>query len=299
MLAPPFPGVTSGTFYGPDTHSFNPNTIPSGQVRAVGSYVSSSGPAGVHDQGMIYLGPLNGAGGSWKSIDVPANGAHTVGHVRACPGFRSGCFVMDTIAHSTMGNLVVGNYDLNPSVPGGLASGNGFIYNMTRQQWTLLRLGGSMSNLTTLYGIWQNGADNSPHYTLAGGSSATGTQKAFLMTYNERTGAFGKPRFYRYGNAPALATHFDGITRVPGGFNLVAISTAQASSMAFIPFHAGKGSFGRAQWHAVNVANSTLCSGGCSHVTGNTVYRNRLMGIYLRTGSSAASSYLATLSRRS
>jgi hypothetical protein len=299
VLAPPFPGVTSGTFYGPDTHSFNPNTIPSGQVRAVGSYVSSSGPAGVHDQGMIYLGPLNGAGGSWKSIDVPANGAHTVGHVRACPGFRSGCFVMDTIAHSTMGNLVVGNYDLNPSVPGGLASGNGFIYNMTRQQWTLLRLGGSMSNLTTLYGIWQNGADDSPHYTLAGGSSATGTQKAFLMTYNERTGAFGKPRFYRYGNAPALATHFDGITRVAGGFNLVAISTAQASSMAFIPFHAGQGSFGRAQWHAVNVASSTLCSGGCSHVTGNTVYRNRLMGIYLRTGSSAASSYLATMSRRS
>ncbi len=62
-------------------------------------------------------------------------------------------------------------------MPGGLASGNGFIYNMTRQQWTLLRLGGSMSNLTTLYGIWQNRADDSPHYTLAGGSSATGTRK--------------------------------------------------------------------------------------------------------------------------
>jgi hypothetical protein len=299
VLAPPFPGVTSGTFYGPDTHSFNPKAIPSGQVRAVGSYVSSSGPAGVHDQGMIYLGPLNGAGGSWKSIDVPANGAHTVGHVRACPRSRSRCFVMDTIAHSTMGDLVVGNYDLNPSVRGGLASGNAFIYNMTRQQWTLLRLGGSMSNLTSLYGIWQNGADGSPHYTLAGGSSATGTQKAFLMAYNKRTGAFGKQRFYRYGNAPALATHFDGITRVAGGFNLVAISTAQASSMAFIPFHARKGSFGRARWHPVNVADSPLCSGGCSHVTGNTVYRNRVMGIYLRTGSSAANSYLATVSRRS
>jgi hypothetical protein len=87
---------------------------------------------------MIYLGPLNGAGGSWKSIDVPANGAHTVGHVRACPISRSHCFVMDTIAHSTMGDLVVGNYDLNPSVRGGLVSGNAFIYNMTRQQWTLL-----------------------------------------------------------------------------------------------------------------------------------------------------------------
>jgi hypothetical protein len=37
---------------------------------------------------------------------------------------RRRCFVMDTIAHSTMGNLVAGNYDLNPSVPGGVVSGN-------------------------------------------------------------------------------------------------------------------------------------------------------------------------------
>src|SRR5205085_12078141 len=38
VLRPPFPGVTTGTLYGPDTHSFNPDTIPMGQVRAVGSY---------------------------------------------------------------------------------------------------------------------------------------------------------------------------------------------------------------------------------------------------------------------
>jgi hypothetical protein len=30
------------------------------------------------------------------------------------------------------------------------------------------------------------------------------------------------------------------------------------------------------------VAN--LCAGGCSFVTGNTVYRSRVMGIYVRTG---------------
>ncbi len=60
ILSPPFPGVTSATFYGPDTHSFNPNFIPSGKVRAVGSYTSSSAPAGVVNQGMIYLGPVAG-----------------------------------------------------------------------------------------------------------------------------------------------------------------------------------------------------------------------------------------------
>ena len=85
-LTPAFPGVTTATFYGPDTHSFNPEAIPEGEIRAVGSYQSSSSPAGVLNRGMIYLGPVSGWGGSWTSIDVPADGLHTVGHVRACPG---------------------------------------------------------------------------------------------------------------------------------------------------------------------------------------------------------------------
>ncbi len=298
VLTPAFPGVTSATFYGPDTHSFNPTTIPSGQIRAVGSYQSSSAPAGVLNQGMIYLGRGSGSGGSWTSIKVPADGTHTVGHVRACRKVQVNCFVMDTIAHSTMGDLVVGNYDLNPSVPGGVASGNAFIYNMTRHQWTLLELGGSLSNETTLYGIWQDGGDGSPKYTLAGGSSARGTQQGFLMNYNERTGTFGKPKYYSYGNHPALFTHFDGITAVPGGFNLVAIGSAQAASLAFIPVNARNGSFGTARWYPVNVATSPLCSGGCIIVTGNTVYRNRVMGLYIPANSIAINTYLATVPRR-
>lgn len=295
VLRPPFAGLTTATFYGPDTHSFNPATIPGGQVRAVGSYESSSAPAGVRDQGMIYLGPVSGPGGSWESIDVPADGARTAGHIRACPRIRARCFVMDTIAHSTMGDLVVGNYDLNPSVPGGGVSGNAFIYNMTRHQWTLLRLGGSLSSETSLYGIWQNGGDGSPYYTLAGGSSATGIQKAFLMNYNERTGAFGTPRYFSYGNAPALVTHFEGITAVPGGFNLVAMSSAQDVSMAFVPAHAG--SFGRATWYPVYITTSPLCSGGCLEVTGNSVYKGQVMGIYIPAGSAVVHTYLATVAR--
>ena len=44
VLHPAFRGVTAATFYGPDTHAFNPWAIPAGQVRAVGSYVSSAAP---------------------------------------------------------------------------------------------------------------------------------------------------------------------------------------------------------------------------------------------------------------
>jgi hypothetical protein len=298
VLTPPFAGVTSATFYGPDTHSFNPRAIPAGQVRAVGSYQSSSGPAGVFNQGMVFLGPLSGRGGSWTSIDVPAHGARTVGHVRACPRVRKRCRVMDTIAHSTMGDLVVGNYDLNPTVAGGLASGNAFIYNLARRQWTLLRMGGSLSSKTTLYGIWQNGGDTSPRYTLAGGTSAGGgAQKAFLMSYNERTGRFGTARYYRYGNTPTAVTHFEGITGVPGGFHLVTGSSAQSSSLAFVPV-SRHGFFGRARWYPVNVAASPLCPGGCAVVTGNAVFRNRVMGLYIPAGSAAPHTYLATVPTR-
>ena len=295
VLRPPFPGVTSATFYGPDTHSFNPRLIPSGQVRAVGAYTSSSAPAGVVNRGLIYLGPVNGSHGSWTSIAVPAHGAHTVGPVRACPRSRPQCFVMDTIAHSTMGDLVVGNYDLRPGVHA-VISANAFIYDLTSKRWTLLRLGGSMSSQTTLYGIWQDGGHASTNYTLAGGSRASGHKRAFLMNYNERTGRFGAPKYFSFGHGPTLLTHFEGITAVPGGFNLVAGSSAQASSMAFVPVH--NGTFGAARWHPVNVAASPLCAAGCSAVTGNTVYRNKVMGLYGLAGAALPGTYLARLPSR-
>ncbi len=298
VLTPPFRGVTSAAFYGPDTHHFNPAAIPRGRVRAVGSYLSSSAPSGVLNQGMIYLGPVRGRGGSWTSIDVPANGARTVGHVRACPRSRRRCFVMDTIAHSTMGDLVVGNYDLNPAVRGGVLSGNAFIYNMTSRRWTLLRLRGSLSNKTTLYGIWQDGGSRSTNYTLVGGSSASGARRAFIMNYNERTGRFGAPKYYSYGNAPTRYTHFEGITAAPGGFNIVALSSAQDAAMAFIPVKNHGRSFGRARWYPIPVTASSLCSGGCSLVTGNTVYKNNIMGLYVPANPATSNTYLATVSTR-
>src|SRR5262249_35211566 len=94
-LKPPFPGfdngTATGTFYGPDPTTNNPDTIPAGQVRAVGSYRNGDG---VLNHGMIYLGPVSG-GGTWTTIDVPADGSNTVRGVRACPSGQPGCKVMD------------------------------------------------------------------------------------------------------------------------------------------------------------------------------------------------------------
>jgi hypothetical protein len=295
--APAFPAVTSATFYGPDTHAFNPATIPSGKVRAVGSYVSSSAPAGMDNQGMIYLGPVSGSGGSWTSIDVPAKGERTTDGLRACPRIRPKCIVMDTIPHSTMGNLVVGDYDLKPSFPGGLITANAFVYNMTTRRWTLLALHGSQSTQSTFYGIWQDGGPNSKKYTLAGGSAASGHKTAFLINYNEQTGKFGAPHYYRFGNGRAALTHFEGITRVPGGFNLVAMSTAQIASKASIPFDPRTGRLGPARWLPVEISSSSLCPGGCSAVSGNTVYQDHVMGLYKPKNATLPYTYLATTAR--
>jgi parallel beta-helix repeat protein len=70
------------------------------------------------------------------------------------------------------------------------------------------------------------------------------------------------------------------------------------SVLAFVPASARYGVFGAAKWYPVPVAASMLCSGGCSQVTGNTVYQNRVLGIYIRTGSTGISSYLATVPGR-
>ena len=297
-FTPPFSGYKEGLFYGPDTHAFNPSSIPKGEVRAVGSYETSAN-TGVLNQGMVYLGPVRGSGGAWSTIDVPANGKNVVGHTKACRVSGSNCFVMDTIPHSTMGDLVVGDYDLNVGGAHRAVSANAFIYNLKTHRWTLLKLGGSTSSGTTLYGIWQNGGERSRNYTLAGGTSVRKhpkvLQRAFLMNYNERTGTFGARRYFSYRNRPTLLTHFEGITAVPGGFNVVAQTANDQLGMGFIAVKRD-GSFGPARWFAVGVPTSSLCAGGCSFVSGNTVYRNRVMGVYIPTATKLPSTYLETFS---
>ena len=54
--------------------------------------------------------------------------------------------------------------------------------------------------------------------------------------------------------------------------------------------------FGQARWFPVGVRSSSLCNGGCKTVTGNTVYRNKVMGIYIPTSTNMPSSYLETFS---
>lgn len=275
LLTPTFAGqtFTTGQFYGPDTAIFTPS-IGLGNVRAVGTYQYTESPPGVINHGMIYQGPLDGSG-TWTQIDVPGNGVNVVG------GIVLGT-VGETIPHSVQGDLVVGNYDISGQ-PG---TGNGFIYNMATGQYTLFEINGSLTDLTSVYGIWQHGV-GSTEYTIAGGAKdGAGVNSAFLINYNSSTGAFSDLAFYNAFNQPGVITHFENISAVPGGYNLVA-TTDDGPAFVFVPMNTD-GSFGEAIWTAGDLPGSNL-------MTGNIAYQNVFGGIYNTDAGNGVGSYLGVV----
>jgi hypothetical protein len=266
LLPPVFPGqtVTASTYYGPDTSVFNPS-IGEGNVRLVGSYQYSE--SDVRNHGMLYQGPPTG-GGTWTQIDVPSSAV-------------GGKIVANTIAHSTMGDLVVGNYDLQ----GQPASGNAFIYDIARKTWTIFNFG-STDNLTTAYGIWQNGVGSSSYVIVGGTRDGAGLNKGFVVNYNAGTQAFSNLKLYSFMDRPTLMTHFEGITATPAGFNLAGGSSGSLALFASITVNAD-GSFSDATWIPYAVPGSLL-------TTGNSIYENVMMGIYALSGTKGVQSYVAT-----
>jgi hypothetical protein len=263
-LTPVFAGqsVTGATFYGPDTPLFNP-AIGRGNVRAVGSYTYAQ--SATRNHGMLYEGPLSG-GGAWTQIDVPSN-------------LVGGKTVENTIAHSTMGDLVVGNYDLQ-GVP---ASANAFVYDIVKKTYTLFDIGGT---LTTAYGIWQTSRGGCSYIIVGGGRDGLGLNKGLVVHYDSATCVFSNVKFYSALNHPALVTHFEGITATEGGFNLAAGSSNGMALLAAIRVHAD-GRFSEARWIPFVYPGSVL-------TTGNTVYQNVMMGIYAQSGGAGVQSYAAT-----
>lgn len=272
-LTPVFSGqtVTAATFYGPNTPFFNPS-IGAGNVVAVGSYKYAEGsPSAAVDHGLLYQGPITGIGGTWTQIDATLL-------------VQGGDSLKNTIAHSTMGNLVVGNYDTN------LAVGKAFIYNKVADSWKSLNPGGTQS--VTAYGIWQNGGSTSTSYTIAGGQGNLGPgvlDKSYLVDYDSATGALTHYRTFAYNNLPSSAPlcHFDGITATATGFNLTGIVTTGGTLRGFFASVPRKsdGSFGEATWTPIFYQGSTV-------TTGNTVVGNNVLGIFLNGGTQ---SYIATV----
>jgi hypothetical protein len=261
---PQFQGqeVTTSTFYGPDTFLFNPS-LGEGNVRAVGSYQYSE--SGAYNHGMLYQGPPTG-GGSWAQIDVPGSAV-------------GGASVWNTIPHSTMGDLVVGDFDLRDEP----FSAGAFVYDVVRDRWTIIDFEGC--SLTTAYGIWQNGI-GSDLYTIVGGTrDGHGINRGFVVAYEAASGTFSHLKLYSAMNRPGLLTHFEGITATPAGFHLAGM-TATCALLAAIEVGAN-GAFSDAEWTAYNYPGSAI-------TTGNTVYQDTLMGVFAVSGVKGVTSYAAT-----
>ena len=262
--------VTSALYYGPDTFEFNP-TLGAGNIRIVGSYLYEGSTQ--YNNGVLYTGPLNGVGGTWTQINVP-NSVVTSGTVA------------NTIPHSVMGSIVVGNYDID--VDGSGLLGNAFLYNIATQQWTIFDESfGGTNELTSAYGIWQNGI-GSTSYTIAGGSAAGegGVEKAFLIDYDSATGEFTNLTYFADG-APDGLTHFEGITGTPTGYNVVGIADAGYAFGSIARLQ--NGTFGPIDW------TGPLSYPNAASTTGNTVIGNQAIGIYTLPGDTAVYAYVATV----
>lgn len=250
--------VTSTALYGP-------NGLPSNDVRLVGSYKLSDPQ---FDHGLLYEGPPDGSG-TWRTIDYPSVGET----------------VLNTIAHSTMGGLLVGNFDTN------LATGRAFVYDIGNNSWVELKKTGAVS--ITAYGLWHDGGT---HYTIAGGYSdgnAMGIDHGYLVNWDSATQTSSGWTSYDFENRHigVAISHFDGVTSDNrGGFYLT------GDWAGVIPPNAGAffahvrrmphGEFGEARWIPIAYPSSDLTSG-------NTVYENNVLGVYTANGSNVTNGFVA------
>lgn len=262
-----------------NTALYGPNSTENGGIVIVGNYSTQQFEGGNGALGLIFTGTvdaqgnINGNAGVWKTI---------------VPQVLEESPVINTIAHSNMGNLVVGNYDTV------LDRGKAFIYDINNNQYFGLHKPGSIS--TTAYGIWWNGGES---YTIAGGYSdgnKQGLTTGYLVDWNAETHVASNWTSINYMNQPisSAVAHIEGITTDNnGGYNLAADVTVISQMSLLAAFvHVGRnsdGSFTTPQWTTVNYPNSIINSA-------NTVYENTILGVYSLTNStSQLNSFSATV----
>lgn len=152
---PSSPGVTvdQTNLYGPDVVCHCNGNIT---YNIVGNYTQVDVTSTF---GALYQGLLNGEG-KWTTI---------------IPTPLSTDSILNTICHSTMGGLVVGNYDTS------LIQGKAFIYDIKTGIYTDIVKPGAIS--ITAYGIWKN-SGSKHNYTIAGGFfNVPGAEGGYLVDW--------------------------------------------------------------------------------------------------------------------
>ncbi|MBP9742540.1 MAG: hypothetical protein KBD37_04195 [Burkholderiales bacterium] len=264
-----YPSSAGATTSGTNLYSVD-NSSVSGNVILVGSYQTEE--SGNTSFGFLYNGPIPSESSAWQPLNFPSS--QTPGHTA----------VLNTIPHSIMNDIVVGNYDTSDT------AGNAFIYNISTNSYSTLIKPGSV--LTTAYGVWWNGGTS---YTISGGYSNTSTTElslAFIVDYDSSTGALSNWMSYNYNNQPDGITHFEGITSDGlGGYNLASswlISGVLGSSFVNVSRNSNGKLNSAATW--INVSYP-----GSDTTTADTVYKNYCLGVYSIPNIDQTNGYVATI----
>ncbi len=236
-----FPGAIGSSPYGPSFGN------PGGVLRVVGSYqTAASAP---YDRSYLYDG-AQAPGQQITPLAYPGSGT------------------LYTIAHSTFGDQVVGNYDTR------LATGNAFIYNISSGTYTTNNIPGAIS--TTAYGIYGDKIAGGYGEVMVGG----GLHAEHGYIYDQTTGTYAT-----YDHPGAVATHFEGITSAgrSGEYNLVANWVTADGVVHPAVMHVDAD--GRVTWYDINIPGAVVSS--------NSAYGDHVVGIYV--DDSGIHGYLATI----
>ena len=235
-----YPGAIGSSPYGPSFGN------PDGVLRVVGSYKTLA--TSPYDTSYLYDGAA-APGQQLTNLTYPTEG------------------VLFTIAHSTFGNQVVGNYDTR------LATGNAFIYNIDTGTYVTNNIAGVS---TTAYGIYGD--------KIAGGFGQIQVGGAFHAEhgyiYDQRTGTY-----VQYDHPGAVATHFEGITGAgrTDEYNLV-VNWVTADGVVH-PAVMHVDALGIATWYEIDIPGAVVSS--------NSAYGDNVVGIYV--DANGINGYLATI----
>jgi len=263
-------GGTPYTFAYPgasQTSAYGPNLLESGDVQVVGSYMNSSSSARF---GFLYQG---------STADFTTSDNYRTIRPTSNPDY--------TYAHSTMGGLVVGNYDSSTIGGNPVGAGEAFLYDIASDSFRDdIEFPGAASN--TAYGIWWNGGTS---YTICGGFSLDPVNnlasdadqnraigQAFLVDYDSNTGAYSNWKSFAFPNGPSnveFVTHFEGISSTEQGVYTIAAASTQVGTNpakigSFVTVRRNTdGSFGDGLWADVSYpgADTSLVTS----VSGNAV----------------------------
>jgi len=254
--------VISTNLYGPSvTYDKNGNEL----YNVVGNYtkVNAQGPFGT-----LYHGALDGTG-KWFTL---------------LPTTLTSEPIIGTIAHSTMGSLVVGNYDTVT------VQGKAFIYDFCNNTYYDIVKPDAIS--ITAYGIWQNSKN---HYTIAGGYfNVPGAEGAYLVDWDNKKKKFSNWTNFHFDNNPvrSVITHFDGISSINGGSkytltgDYVSVNDPQPKAFFAIVKRINCGFLHKAKWNIIEYPGSNATSG-------NSVSKDIVIGVYTLPKSTTVNGYIS------